>query len=121
MTINHRLGAGVALALLVAASPVAAQTRPDPAQRPEQAPQSAPGNPNATPPEKIEPPADARESSGGSGTDLSDRLSRSGGTLKPPTNVDPGMTAAPPDPGPRSMRVIPPPGAPGGNPSVEPK
>ena len=36
-------------------------------------------------------------------------------------NIDPGMAQTPPDPGPRSMPVIPPPGTPGGNPTVKPK
>ena len=102
-----------ALAVLLSAAPLAAgaaETRPDPAQRPEPAPQSAPGNPAAAPPEKVAPPEP-----------LSDQLARSGGTIKPPADIDPGMTQTPPDPGPRSMPVIPPPGTPGGNPSVVPK
>src|SRR5580692_4387295 len=95
-----------ALVALLAAAPLAgalAQTRPDPAQRPEPAPQTAPGNLNAAPPEKIAPAPNAREDSGGSGESLGDRLSRSNGTITPPSNVDPGMAAQPPDPGPRSM------------------
>lgn len=87
--------------------PAAAQTRPDPAQRPEPAPSTAP-------PEKIAPapnaPGDARESSGSSGTSLGERLSGSDGVIKPPPQVDPGMTRQAPDPGPRSMPVIAPPG-----------
>ena len=54
-----------------------------------------------------------------SGTSSSD-LSRSGGVIKPPTEVDPGMKQAPPPSGAR-MPVIPPPGTPGGDPSVKPK
>ncbi len=54
----------------------------------------------------------------GSGN-LSDRLSRSGGVLCPP-NVDPDMKTPPPQNGGR-MPVIPPPGSPGGDPSVKPK
>ncbi len=118
-----RLRAGT-LALLLAALPLGvavAQPRPDPAQRPEPAPQTAPNNPNAAPPERVAPPARAPEDSGGSGTNLSDRLSRSQGTIKPPSDVDPGMTAAPPDTGRGSMRVIPPPGSPENNPAVKPK
>jgi len=105
------LPAAAALAVVLAALPLSganAQLRPDPTQRPEQAPMTAPNNPNAAPPERIAPPADAVEDSGGSGT-LSDRLARSHGTLKPPRDVDPGMTATPPDSG-SSMPVIPPPG-----------
>jgi hypothetical protein len=123
MTGDHfRLAALLAL-VLAATQPTGAgaQPRPDPTQKPEPAPQSAPGNPQAAPPERIAPPAATPEDSGGSGAPLSDRLSRSQGTIKPPANVDPGMAAVPPDPGPRSMPVIPPPGTPGGNSTVTPK
>jgi hypothetical protein len=54
-----------------------------------------------------------------SGTTSSD-LARSGGVIIPPADVDPQMKRAPShsaDP----MPVIPPPGAPGGDPSVKPK
>jgi hypothetical protein len=59
----------------------------------------------------IEPPA--------SGTSSSD-LSRSGGVIKPPAEVDPEMKQTPPPSGAR-MPVIPPPGTPGGDPSIKPK
>jgi hypothetical protein len=52
---------------------------------------------------------------------LSEQLSRSGGVIKPPENVDRKMEAPTPNPGPRSMPVVPPPGSPGGNPDVKPK
>jgi len=55
----------------------------------------------------------------GSGN-LSDRLNRSGGVIKPPENVDPGLQKKPPDDSDK-MPVIPPPGTPGGNPDVKPK
>jgi hypothetical protein len=54
-----------------------------------------------------------------SGSSSSD-LSRSGGVVKPPTDVDPQMKQSPPASGDR-MPVIPPPGSPGGNPAVKPK
>jgi hypothetical protein len=103
------------VALLLAALPLAAGAQP----RPEPAPQSAPGNLNAAPPEKVAPPIgtrpDAREDSGDAGASTSGRLSRSNGTIVPPANVDPGMAARPPDTGPNSMTVLPPPGT-GGTP-----
>jgi hypothetical protein len=127
MTNCLRVGAATLLpmsliALSLAAAPLVAgaQPRPDPAQRPEPAPQSAPGNPGAAPPEKIAPAPNPREDSGSSGEPLGDRLSRSNGTITPPRDVDPGMTTQPPDPGPRSMPVLPPPGT-GGNSTVTPK
>jgi hypothetical protein len=50
---------------------------------------------------------------------LSDQLSQSKGIICPPAGVDPGI-AAPPVGGGR-MPVIPPPGTPGGDPSIVPK
>jgi hypothetical protein len=54
-----------------------------------------------------------------SGTSSPD-LSRSGGIITPPADVDPAMKRTPP---PSSARtpVIPPPGTPGGDQSVKPK
>jgi hypothetical protein len=118
MTI-HPIAATAVLATLLAAAPLGgagAQLRPDPAQRPEPAPQTAPGNPNPAPPEKVAP-----EDSGGSGVPLGERLARSHGTIKPPAGIDPGMATPAPDPGPRSMPVIPPPGTPGGDSTIVPK
>ena len=57
--------------------------------------------------------------SGPSGN-LSERLNRSEGVIKPPENVDPGLQKPPPDDSGR-MPVIPPPGSPGGDQSVKPK
>ncbi|MBR1087924.1 hypothetical protein JQ621_10670 [Bradyrhizobium manausense] len=51
---------------------------------------------------------------------LGDKLAKSDGVLCPPSGVDPDMHApAPSTDG--SMPVIPPPGSPGGDPSVRPK
>ena len=50
---------------------------------------------------------------------LGDKLAKSDGTLCPPSNVDPEMRASAPGTG--KMPVIPPPGSPGGDPSVRPK
>jgi len=49
---------------------------------------------------------------------LGDRLARSDGVLCPPAGVDPEMHAPAPDGG--KMPVIPPPGSPGGDPSIRP-
>jgi hypothetical protein len=54
----------------------------------------------------------------GSGTNLSDKLAQSDGVLCPP-NVDPGIRAPTPEVG--KMPVIPPPGSPGGDPTIRPK
>jgi hypothetical protein len=50
---------------------------------------------------------------------LGDKLARSDGVLCPPAGVDPQMHAPTPDAG--NMPVIPPPGSPGGDPTVRPK
>jgi hypothetical protein len=53
------------------------------------------------------------------GKALSDQLAQSKGVICPPAGVDPHMRQAPPEGG--AMKVIPPPGSPGGNPNVQPK
>ncbi len=53
------------------------------------------------------------------GETLSDKLARSDGVICPP-NVDPEIKAPTPQNG-NKMPVIPPPGSPGGDPSVQPK
>lgn len=53
------------------------------------------------------------------GRPLSDQLAESKGVICPPAGVDPQMRQAPPEGG--AMKVIPPPGSPGGNPNVQPK
>jgi len=85
------------------------------AQNPQALPPANPTVPvappnTASPPEKIAPPD----------SDLSQHLSNHKGTITPP-NVDPGMTVSPPRNGSGITPVIPPPGSPGGNPSVVPK
>lgn len=79
-------------------------------------PHQLPGSPG-TPPagttggtEGVEPPP----------SNLSDRLARSDGVICPPPNVDPQMRLPTPEVG-TNMPVIPPPGSPGGDPSVRPK
>jgi hypothetical protein len=120
---NYKAAHAAVIALLLAMIPLAgasAQSRPDPTERPEPAPETAPGNPATVPPEKMAPP-DARASSGSSGGTLGDDLSRSHGLIEPPAGIDPHMATHPPDPGPRSTPVLPPPGGRGGDPTVIPK
>ena len=97
----------------------------------------APASP-ATPPAQTAPPAASQPtncapmSPNGTGTNskndatvgqsneaLGDKLARSDGTLCPPSNIDPEIRAPTPEAG--KMPVIPPPGSPGGDPSVRPK
>jgi len=51
--------------------------------------------------------------------DLSDRLSDSKGVICPPAGVDPDIRVPPPAGG--EIKVIPPPGSPGGDPAIQPK
>jgi hypothetical protein len=78
-----------------------------------------------TPAPQMTPPPAAQSPQGNSAVPpkaaTSEQLSRSGGVIKPPENVDRKMQAPTPNPGPQSMPVVPPPGSPGGNPDVKPK
>jgi hypothetical protein len=53
------------------------------------------------------------------GNDLSDKLAHSNGVLCPPSGVDPAMRVPPPQGG--ALRVVPPPGTPGGDQNTIPK
>jgi hypothetical protein len=92
-----------ALALLTVATSASAQT-PPPAQAPKDCP---PGT-----------SADAPGINDNAKGDLSDKLASSKGIICPPA-VDPHMEGKPPQGGP--MKIIPPPGSPGGDQSVQPK
>jgi hypothetical protein len=65
--------------------------------------------------DKGEPPTVGQGSSG----PLSDKLARSKGVICPPAGVDPEIQVTPPGGG--RLKVIPPPGAPGGDQSLQPK
>ena len=56
---------------------------------------------------------------GPSASDLSERLANSRGVICPPAGHDPGIEVAPPDGG--RIKVIPPPGTPERDPTVQPK
>jgi hypothetical protein len=56
---------------------------------------------------------------GGSSEPLSDKLAQSKGVICPPAGVDQDMQVAPPSGG--HIKIIPPPGSPGGDPNVQPK
>jgi hypothetical protein len=59
------------------------------------------------------------QTTGQSREPLSDRLAQSDGVMCPPSNIDPQMQKDPPAEG--KTPVIPPPGSPGGDPTVRPK
>jgi hypothetical protein len=91
-----------------AATTAAAQDRQAPAEKDQRPPTLAP-----LPPSQGE----------GSGSSLSDRLSKSGGVIQPPASADSEMKVIPPpDAGSSNMPVVPPPGTPGSTaPDVKPK
>jgi len=62
---------------------------------------------------------DGKAPEGKAGEPLSDKLARTDGVICPP-NVDPEIKAPTPQSG-NKMPVIPPPGSPGGDPSIQPK
>ena len=92
----------VAAALISAAAPGIAQTSSDSAI-----------------PEKVDPPI--QENTTKSPEDASRELPKpKDGVIRPPGSVDPEMTLKPSDNN-APMPVIPPPGSPGGDPSIKPK
>ncbi|MBB5046842.1 hypothetical protein HNR60_001591 [Rhodopseudomonas rhenobacensis] len=114
------------LSLLICAAmlaPGVAAAQAPPATAPAQVaptPQAGSGNcsPSRTAPEQgsITTP----DATTGQGREpLGDKLARSDGVLCPPSGVDPEIRAPTPDVG--KTPVIPPPGSPGGDPSVRPK
>lgn len=90
-----------------------AQTAPPPPQRAADCAPTRPDAPRGT----IAPEGSTTGQS--PSEPLGDRLAKSEGVLCPPANVDPEMRAPAPDVG--KTPVIPPPGSPGGDPSLRPK
>ena len=115
---NHALL--IASIVLASAGSAAAQAPPAPATP---AQQTAPPNrpQNCAPMERGAQPGTASEgqTTGQSREPLGDKLAKSDGVLCPPAGVDPEMRAPTPDAG--KTPVIPPPGSPGGDPSIRPK
>ena len=89
-------------------------TQPDP--RPCE-PTDLPAQPRQG--ENQQPPGNRGAPTTGSAPPLSDKLARGEGVLCPPRGVDPEIVAPTPDVG--RMPIIPPPGSPGGDPTVRPK
>ena len=120
MTAKFPILIGAVCVLLPAVS--VAQAPPAPAT--PQA-QTAPPNPgratNCVPTEPVphEGTVASRGTTTGRAETLGEKLARSDGVLCPPPGVDPDMHAPTPKGG--AMQVIPPPGSPGGDPSVRPK
>jgi hypothetical protein len=90
------------------------------AQNPNVLQQQAPNMPppQQMPAEKMEP--NEPSSTGSTGT-LSDKLEKSDGVIRPPETATPDITVPAPVPNPGTTPVIPPPGSPGGDQTVNPK
>ncbi|MCP4617407.1 MAG: hypothetical protein GY844_13360 [Bradyrhizobium sp.] len=112
----------VASLMLASAGSALAQAPPSPLTPAQQTAPPAPDRPaNCAPMEKRTHPGAVPEgqTTGQAREPLGDKLAQSDGVLCPPAGVDPEMRAPTPDAG--KMPVIPPPGSPGGDPSVRPK
>jgi hypothetical protein len=107
--------------LLIAASGSAiAQAPPAPATPPQAtAPPSPQHATSCTPQDRPNRQGDGT-TTGQSREPLGDKLAKSDGVLCPPSGVDPEMHAPAPSTN-GAMPVIPPPGSPGGDPTVRPK
>jgi hypothetical protein len=95
-------------AVVAGAMPASAQTDPKCAQGPQLAPRAESDAKQRDP-----------QMTGQGGQNLSEQLARSGSVICPPASVDPEMKVPTPETG--RTPVIPPPGSPGGDQSVQPK
>jgi hypothetical protein len=111
--------------VLVGCSAAFAQAPPTPTTPPAQTapPATARANANCTPTQTTAQGniAPSGTTTGQSSEPLGDKLAKSDGVLCPPTGVDPDMHAPTPNAGSSNTPVLPPPGSPGGDPSVRPK
>jgi|SRR4051812_36450382 len=109
MKVSTIISGGLTAVLLCAAITAAAQDRPS-------------ADPKGCAPHEMQTDGKAPEGKaldGKAGEPLSDKLARTDGVICPP-NVDPEIKAPTPQSG-NKMPVIPPPGGPGGDPSIQPK
>jgi hypothetical protein len=108
--------------LMAASGMASAQAPPSPATPPAQTAPPAPVQATNCAPTQSTPQGNISTegaTTGQSRESLGDKLARSDGVLCPPAGVDPQMHAPTPDAG--NTPVIPPPGSPGGDPTIRPK
>jgi hypothetical protein len=88
-----------------------------------QAPAAPPNRPQSDIEGRPDPRQDSRSTGavGESPRDLSEKLESTGGVIRPPADIAPDMTVRAPNAEPGTTPVIPPPGAPGGDPNNVPK
>jgi hypothetical protein len=113
----------LACILMAAAGGAGAQAPPGPVTPPAQtAPPSLSLAANCAPmqtPPRAGAAAPEGTTTGQRAEPLADKLARADGVLCPPAGIDPEIRAPTPDAG--KTPVIPPPGSPGGDPSIRPK
>ncbi len=118
---NREIRISVAVGLLLL--PIGAIAQAPPQSKPPVAPKAEQLDPDACAHSDTQATvgksseADARDD--GDKRSLSDKLARSGGVICPPKHVDPEIRQPTPPTG--AMPVIPPPGSPGGDQSIQPK
>ena len=109
--------------LMAASGTAIAQAPPAPTTPPAQTvPPAPPRSANCSPMQQPAHPGTAAPEGTTTGRrtePLGDKLAKSDGVLCPPAGIDPQMRAPTPDTG--NTPVIPPPGSPGGDPTVRPK
>jgi hypothetical protein len=109
-------------ALIAISGAAAAQAPPTAATPPAQTAPSAPDHATGCAPTQTTPQGNIAPKGatvGQAQAPLGDKLAQSDGVLCPPPGVDPAMRAPTPETG--TMKVIPPPGSPGGAPTIRPK
>jgi hypothetical protein len=119
--ISRTLMTGFALATLIA--PALAQAPPSVTSPPASADATVRDPKACAPSQQVnpsQPPSGTTgQSPSGSSQNLGDKLAQTDGVLCPPAGIDPEIHAPTPDTG--RMPVIPPPGSPGGDPTLRPK
>ena len=116
MTLSKRAMLVIAMALGVVMTLGPAQSQTPRSETPQIVPQERQSQPTR-PEDSTGPQQGTGAAPSGS---LSDKLSRSGGVVRPPATGDQGVVE-PPKAGSQSTPVIPPPGTPGGNQEIQPK
>jgi hypothetical protein len=114
---SDRFACAAALLLLLGVQPGAAQNNPLPRGTAPESSVPQPRDPKACS-DELRAGRGAAQPGGAGNQTLSEKLERTDGVLCPP-DVDPDIKAPTPQGG--SMPVIPPPGSPGGDPSLRPK
>src|SRR6185295_11697978 len=117
-----RIKATITVVALIALPAIAsAQAPPSPATPAQQTSPPAPNRPVNCTPMRETPRAGTLDgqTTGQAREPLGDKLARSDGVLCPPAGIDPEIRAPTPEGG--NTPVIPPPGSPGGDPTIRPK